>query len=522
MPEYLSPGTYVEETPASIMPIEGVSTSTAGFAGLTERGPTAATLVTSWPEFERWYGGVYNPEEYLLPISVQGFFANGGLRAYIARVCSSKAVAELPIGSGEKPPTIRAVGPGDWGRRVAVRIRAATLNSSTAFRLEVLYFTKNLKEGEEILPEKAAVVEDFDELSPDPTSSQFAPSLVNVGSQLITLDWPKTHTAIPPTSTAFTRLGSAEAKDPKYEAADFVGSSTDLTKAATGLAALEAVDDISLLAVPDAVSPTMLLFRDAIVGEMLRQSEKLRRFAILDVQRGKRGLDGAAAKTYLSKRSNHAAIYYPHVRALDPVTGQPVLVPPSGFVAGLYAHNDTTRGVHNAPANYELRGILTSDVRPGEGPLEFTVSKGQHDTLNPVGVNVIRDFRGVGRGVRVWGARTIWSSQDWMYINVRRLFNFVEESVNRGSQWVVFEPNAEPTWARLRRTVDAFLEQVWRDGALMGDSKDQAYFIRCDRSTMSQADILGGRLYCLIGLAPVRPAEFVILRFSQKTIEAAG
>ncbi|QFZ18649.1 phage tail sheath family protein [Saccharothrix syringae] len=520
MPEYLSPGTYVEELPADVVPIEGVGTSTAGFAGLTERGPTAATLVTSWPEFERWYGGVFDPERYLLPISVQGFFANGGLRAYIARVTFSVDVAELRFGEGG--PRVRAVGPGDWGKRIAVRVQRATLNPN-AFRLQVLYFT--VKPGEPIDEAKAAgatVIEDFDELVTDPTKSQFAPSLVNTGSQIITLDWPKTPTAALEPFDDFRFLGISGEPENWPTADHFIGKA-DANKGATGLAALAAVDDIALLAVPDAVNPAMQAIRGKVVGAMIEQCEKLKnRFAILDVERGKRGFDGKAAKPYLFPRSDYAAIYYPHVRTLNPMTGQPVLVPPSGFVAGLYAFNDTTRGVHKAPANYELRGILTEDVRPGEGPLEFTVSKGQHDTLNPVGVNVIRDFRAAGRGVRVWGARTTWAHQEWMYVNVRRLFNFVEESVNRGSQWVVFEPNSEPTWARLRRTVDAFLEQVWRDGALMGDSKEQAYFIRCDRSTMSQADILGGRLYCLIGLAPVRPAEFVILRFSQKTIEAAG
>ncbi|NUT50365.1 MAG: phage tail sheath family protein [Saccharothrix sp.] len=528
MPEYLSPGTYVEETPADVVPIEGVSTSTAGFAGLTERGPTAPTLVTSWPEFQRWYGGVYDTSQYLLPISVQGFFANGGLRAYIARVCSSTTTATAkPFGSDDKAPTIKAVGPGTWGKRVAVRVLEASLSPKPAFRLQVLYFTKWPNKEDLVTPEKAmaaaTVVEDYDELLGDATKVQFAPSLVNMASQLITLDWSKTAVAtvepVPPTAP-FTFLTSDEENEPAYTADHFTGE--DPTKSPTGLFALEAMDDVAILAVPDAVNPKLKAIRGKIVGTMIKQCEKLRRFAILDVERGKRGFTGADAKTYINPRSNYAAMYYPHVRVLDSLTGERVLVPPSGFVAGMYAYNDTTRGVHKAPANYELRGIVTEDLRPGEGPLEYPIPKGQHDILNPVGLNVIRDFRAMGRGVRVWGARTIWKDAEWMYVNVRRLFNFVEESVNRGCQWVVFEPNSEPTWARLRRTIDAFLEQVWRDGALMGDSKDQAYFIRCDRSTMSQADILGGRLYCLIGLAPVRPAEFVILRFSQKTIEATG
>jgi phage tail sheath protein FI len=184
--------------------------------------------------------------------------------------------------------------------------------------------------------------------------------------------------------------------------------------------------------------------------------------------------------------------------------GKDIAVPPSGHVAGLYARNDNERGVHKAPANDVLRGVVQV-VSP--------VTKGEQDTLNPVGVNCIRPF--TGRGIRVWGARTLSSDPAWRYINVRRLFSFVEKSIERGTQWVVFEPNDPDLWARVRRDVGAFLTGVWRSGALFGLSPDQAFFVKCDEE-LNPPDVRDrGQLIIEIGLAPVKPAEFVIFRLSQ-------
>jgi hypothetical protein len=188
-------------------------------------------------------------------------------------------------------------------------------------------------------------------------------------------------------------------------------------------------------------------------------------------------------------------------------------------VTGIYARTDIERGVHKAPANETVRGIIQTDTA-GEGPLEFTISRGDQEILNPRGINVVRDFRPDGRGIRVWGARTLSSDPQWKYVNVRRLFIFVEESIDQGTQWVVFEPNDDTTWARVRRSITNFLITVWRSGALMGTTQDEAFFVRCDRTTMTQDDFDNGRLICLVGIAPVKPAEFVIIRISQKTAEA--
>jgi uncharacterized protein len=202
--------------------------------------------------------------------------------------------------------------------------------------------------------------------------------------------------------------------------------------------------------------------------------------------------------------SKYAALYYPWFSVLDPLTGTNRSVPPSGHIAGVWARNDDTRGVHKAPANEVLRGATKPDIQ---------LTKGEHDLLNPMGVNCIRVFP--GRGIRVWGARTLSSDAEWRYLNVRRLFNYLEESIMAGTQWVVFEPNDDALWARIRRTISAFLVNEWRKGALFGLTPDEAYYVKCDRETNPAEGIDAGQVVCEIGVAPVKPAEFVIFRLAQ-------
>jgi uncharacterized protein len=219
--------------------------------------------------------------------------------------------------------------------------------------------------------------------------------------------------------------------------------------------------------------------------------------------------------------SSYGAIYYPRLLVVASHTPEGFkYVPASGHVAGIYARVDVDRGVHKAPANEVVRGIITRDLSSGQKPLSHTLNKREQDLLNPRGVNVIRDFRSDGRDIRVWGARTMSSDSMWKYVNVRRLFIFIEQSIDRGTQWAVFEPNSELTWIAIRTAISNFLRTIWRNGALMGVTEEEAFFVKCDRTTMTQDDFDNGRLICLIGVAPVKPAEFVIFRISQKTIEA--
>ena len=194
-----------------------------------------------------------------------------------------------------------------------------------------------------------------------------------------------------------------------------------------------------------------------------------------------------------------------------------ILVPPTGHVAGIFARTDVDRGVHKAPANEVVRGMITRDLNNHKKPLEFTLNKQNHDILNPKGVNVIRDFRSDRRDIRVWGARTLSSDPLWKFINVRRLTIYLERSICEGTQWVVFEPNDERLWGRVRDTIRVFLRTLWRAGALQGTTENQAFFVICDRATMAQDDLDQGHLICEIGIAAVRPGEFAIIRIVQYT-----
>jgi phage tail sheath protein FI len=272
----------------------------------------------------------------------------------------------------------------------------------------------------------------------------------------------------------------------------------------TGIFALKNIEEISIVAVPGRTS-------QQVQQELIIHCELMRyRFAVLD----SRVTDGVAeVQTQRGLYdTKYAALYYPWLRIVDPFPDNPrapgvVEIPPSGHMIGIYARSDIERGVHKAPANEVIRGIAD---------LEFKLTKEEQDILNPRNIDVLRNFRANNRGLRVWGARTLSSDPDWKYINVRRLFIFVEHSIDNGTQWVVFEPNSDPLWERVRGSVSSFLNQVWRDGALMGKTREEAYFVKCDRTTMTQNDIDNGRLVVLVGIAPVKPAEFVIFRIGQK------
>ena len=272
----------------------------------------------------------------------------------------------------------------------------------------------------------------------------------------------------------------------------------------TGIQALSERDDISMVAVPGVTSET-------VQAALITHSELLKyRMAVLDCP-----VDAGDVTEIQAHRNNYdskyAAYYAPWLKALNPLTGRIERFPPAAYAMGIYARSDNSVGVHKAPANEVVRNIVDVD-------LPFTAA--EQDVLNPIGVNLIRDL--TPRGLRMWGARTISSDQEWKYVNIRRLFIYVEHSIDIGTQWVVFEPNSEALWARVVETVTSFLIGVWKSGALMGTTPEDAFFVTCDRTTMTQDDIDNGRLVCKIGLAPVAPAEFVIFRIGQFTASASS
>jgi hypothetical protein len=286
----------------------------------------------------------------------------------------------------------------------------------------------------------------------------------------------------------------------------YIGSDgTNPPRSRIGIFALKNIEEIAIVAVPGHAD-------QQIQNALLTHCELLRyRFAVLDAEPGSNLAEIQDQRSLYD--SKYGAVYYPWLQIPDPFPDNPrvsfqVSIPSSGHVIGIYARNDIERGVYKAPANEVIRGI--SD-------LEFKLTKEEQDILNPRNINVLRNFRENNRGLRVWGARTLSSDPDWKYVNVRRLFIFIENSIDRGTQWVVFEPNDEPLWQRVKRVITAFLTQVWRDGALMGRTSEEAFFVKCDRTTMTQADIDNGRLIVQIGIAPVKPAEFVIFRIGQWT-----
>ncbi|MGZ8157260.1 MAG: phage tail sheath family protein [Methylobacter sp.] len=293
---------------------------------------------------------------------------------------------------------------------------------------------------------------------------------------------------------------------------DYSGIDDEARNFKTGLKQFEDLEDISIVAAPGSTwyykeSTDRAKEANTIILNLLSHAERMRyRIAVIDS--AERQTIAEIRKVRAKIDSKHGALYYPWVRVLDPITRVEIALPPSGFVAGIYARNDIERAVYKAPANEVVRGAIGFDI---------FLNRSQQEVLNPEGINCFRYFE--GRGMRLWGARTISSDPEWKYVNLRRYFAYLERSIDKGTQWAVFEPNGERLWANVRSTIEDFLLNEWQSGALLGDKPEKSYFVKCDRSTMSQNDLDNGRLICLIGVAPLRPAEFVIFRIGQWTAD---
>ena len=519
MPEYLTPGVYIEEIERGPRPIEGVPTSTAAFLGETERGPIRPRLVTSYNDYKRWFGGTFGTGKYM-PYAVNGFFENGGKRLYVCRIVDETSVtATREFGS----LTLKAIGPGEWGNSVNASIGNSTTldkdGNPIGFRLKMAYWA-NPPEGfapydpfdkanRTKLP-RPTIAEDFDDLTLDPASPDFFEKRVGKGSELNSaLAWLDSGGELAPEFPDLGAWGPLEngAGGAALSSDDFVGEKAGSRDTQQGLAALllDPYREVALVHAPYPGGPVT-----DIVNKIILHCETSRfRFAVIDCEPHDSDMGNLVPREDLGTDTQYAAFYYPWVIASDPQSGARVLVPPGGYALGVYARTDSERGVFKAPANEIARGVLD---------LEFDINDEAQGVLNPRGVNAIRKFP--GRGIRIWGARTLSSNTLWKYVSVRRLFIFLERSIYEGTQWVVFEPNDDRLWARVKDTIRLFLRSQWREGALFGRTEEEAFFITCDRTTMSQDDILNGRLICEIGISPVRPAEFVIFRIFQQTAEA--
>jgi len=572
MAEYLSPGVYVEEFESGMQAMEGVSTSTAGFVGMAEKGSVTGTPVflTSFADYRRNFGGYLSETTHganrFLPYAVEQFFANGGARCYVMRVAPSDAKAATAVMSAV---TVSARNPGKWGNNVKITVTQAsktktqivdvaddiatskklyTFKSTAGFELgdmvalvekgnavahnritkiqdNIVCFENDFEQDavdKNLVPKKIITscevnfgisfedtVESFENVSFNPESSSFIENVLSK-SEIITVQYNSIDGVFPPmlaisgdaasVKEVFALSGGSDGSCKAEDDSIYIGGG-DAPGKRTGLEAFLEITNVSIMAIPGITSPAVQL---ALVAQCQNLAS---RFAVLDMP-----LAMSKPQELLTHReivdSDYAAMYHPWIQIYDAQAKKAAFIPPSGSVMGIFARSDITRGVHKAPANEVVNNVLG---------LSCLYNKGEQDLLNPAGVNLIRALP--GQGIRVWGGRTCSSNGLWKYVNVRRLFIYLEETIKSQTNWAVFEPNDEMLWMRVQLTISAFLRDMYRSGALVGASESEAFFVNVGRDTMSQQDILGGRLICVIGVAPSRPAEFVIFRITQNTRE---
>lgn len=496
MPTYLSPGVYVEELSSGSKPIEGVGTAIAAFVGLAPQGPVnQPTLVANWSQFQNTFGDI--AEGAYLAHAVYGYFLNGGGTCYVVRIGGSegeqeeqRSPAQARIGELE----VRALEPGPEGNNITVEVTDPPEGSDEG-TVRIVVVRGEDREEHEALPfsGRGNVVATLNR-------SQLVRVEVVQGAQLE--DLPRGMTSL--SGGELMRVDVAEAQ---VGPDDYVGDPADRT----GFAGLETIPEITMVSVPDAMSAYESGVIDmtglkAVQLGMIAHCELMgNRVAIIDSPpelNAQQVLDWRVDQAGYD--SKFAALYWPWIQVFDPATGGPILMPPSGHMAGIWSRNDDSRGVHKAPANEVIRGVTD---------LAINITKNEHDMLNPVGLNCLRGFP--GRGIRVWGARTLSSDPEWRYLNVRRLFNYLEDSILSGTQWAVFEPNDQALWAKIRRSISAFLVMEWRKGALFGATPGEAFYVKCDDETNPAEAIDLGQVTCEVGVAPVKPAEFVVFQLSQ-------
>lgn len=515
-PEYLSPGVYVEEVDKGAKPIEGVGTAVAAFVGFTERVPLdekeqpdyRPRFIPNWTEFVRTFGG-FIEGGYLAP-AVYGYFQNGGGRCYVTPLPRGdgqqgepQAVAALPSMSQPSIETLSVTaleaGPAGAGITVEVSRPGGEGVPEDQFNL-VIHRGGDTETFENVTFRRGR-------------GARNVADVVNRESKFVRVAEKESSLGlaerIPRLDTYALAVGEVKSTAVvKVSKADIVGSADQRT----GVDGLEVADDVTMVCCPDLMGlyESKAIDMDTVKGvqlAMIAHCELMKdRFAILDCPPG---LSPQQVKDWRMNEAGYdtkfGAVYYPWIKIANPIgNGASLIVPPSGYMAGIYARTDNERGVHKAPANEVIRGVIG---------LETQITKSEQDILNPIGVNCIRAFP--GRGIRVWGARTLSSDASWRYINVRRLFNYVEESILEGTQWVVFEPNDMDLWGRIRRDINAFMTMVWRSGALFGATPAQAFYVKCDEELNTQAVRDLGQVIVEIGMAPVKPAEFVIFRISQ-------
>jgi hypothetical protein len=541
--DYFAPGVYVEEIDRGSRPIEGVSTAIAGFVGFTEdvRGGAELfkpMLVTNWTQYLNYFAR-HNSDGFTdfnayMPFAVYGYFMNGGGRCWVTSIGTQLPGAPQP--TQQQPAIVRIPRRGNRpslnftlrpeqaaGGPIHIMISDGTpraLPEGTEGEAPPNtgeYFTLQLRRGDEVLEQYENLT-----MSPDPPS-QVATYVVNAlrSSMYVAI----ADQAQPGQPLARRPVNGQYDLSPPLAASTLDSFSRDVEGVRddrTGVRGIFEIDEITMLACPDLMrvyeAQAMNLEQvHGIMELMVSMCEGSasgdapnppNRMVVFDTPPDRiKPQDVVEWLQSFNRRSMFAALYYPWIKVPNPRNGgRPILVPPCGHMMGVWARTDETRGVYKAPANEVPKGVIG---------LGYDTNFREQELLNPLGINCIRNFP--NRGIRIWGARTLVEPDktEWRYISVRRLVSYIEKSIELGTQWAVFEPNDEDLWARVRRTVNNFLERIWREGALFGTTPDQAFFVKCDAENNPPETMILGRLYIDVGVCPVRPAEFVIFRISQ-------
>jgi phage tail sheath protein FI len=514
------PGVYVQELPSGVRSIVGVSTSLTAFIGRAPRGPVnTPTAISSYADFNRIFGGLWAPST--LGYSVAQFFNNGGSQALIVRVHNGAASATATLANGAGGIDLEAANPGTWGAKLSAAVTAATPASTTTFNL-------TLSDSSTVATTGSATTETYFNLSVDPNSRKFVGQVLAQQSQLAITTTHFTSPAFIAIPTPQTVNFSGGSPTDGTDIGDAQISAPALTSLHEGLWALDKALIFNLLVIPPytrlpgAATPDV---SDVTWNAAVAYAQSRRAFVIVDppsswtpaqVATDAAGMEASVLNN--SQYSNYAAIYYPWLLAPDPLMNNMLAsFAPSGTIAGIYAFTDGQRGVWKAPAGIAATLSGSVGLTTSGSTTPITLTDADSAALNPVGVNCLRSFPVIGNVV--WGARTMQGADvlesQWKYIPIRRLANYIEQSLFQGTQWVVFEPNAEPLWAQIRLDVGAFMQTLFVQGAFQGTTPAQAYFVNCDSTTTTQTDIDNGIVNIIVGFAPLYPAEFVVIFIQQ-------
>ncbi len=509
------PGVYIEEIPSGVRTIAGVATSITAFIGRSRKGRVNEPIrIQNFGDFQRQFGGlwVHSPMSYAL----QHYFLNGGSDAIVIRVVHDDArqATVLLAGSPGNPPLeLEAVSEGTWGNNLRVRVDYSTRppepgeDANSLFNLSI----KDISTGD---------VESFRNLSTDSDRPRYVTRVLAEESHFVRVVGtvptirPNNHPDLKPGKDPFVEAGShTNFNNDGSDGSAIVDHdicNPDLEGLKQGIWALEKTDLFNLLCIPP-------LTRDTDIGSITLSSalaycKKRRAMLLVDAPSTWGDKDRPIAEiTSLGINDKNAAIFFPRLKVPDPLKENRLEeFAPCGAVAGIFARTDAARGVWKAPAGIEATLI-------GVRELSVKLTDEENGQLNPWGINCLRSFPAIGNVV--WGARTREGedrlASEWKYIPVRRIALFIEESLYRGTQWVVFEPNDEPLWAQIRLNIGAFMQNLFRQGAFQGTTPREAYFVKCDRETTTQTDINLGIVNILVGFAPLKPAEFVIIKIQQ-------